>query len=86
MRTIGVIPSRWGSTRFPGKPLQPICGKPMVQWVVEAASRAKRLDAVIVATDDERIASAVRSYGGTAPAEVRRQIETGRKWLTEFAK
>ena len=66
MRTLGVIPSRWGSTRFPGKPLHPICGKPMVQWVVEAASRAKRLDAVIVATDDERIASAVRGFGGTA--------------------
>ncbi len=66
MKTIGVIPSRWGSTRFPGKPLHPICRKPMVQWVVEAVSRAKRLDAVIVATDDERIASAVRSFGGTA--------------------
>ena len=66
MRTIGVIPSRWGSTRFPGKPLQSICGKPMVQWVVEAVGRAKRLDAVVVATDDERIASAVRSFGGTA--------------------
>ena len=66
MRTIGVIPSRWGSTRFPGKSLHPICGKPLVQWVVEACRRAKRLDDVIVATDDERIASAVESFGGKA--------------------
>lgn len=66
MRTIGVIPSRWGSTRFPGKPLCMICGKPMIQWVVEAVRRARRLDGVIVATDDERIATAVRGFGGVA--------------------
>ena len=65
-RVIGVIPSRWGSTRFPGKSLHPLRGKPLVQWVVEAAMRAKRLDAVLVATDDERIAEAVRGFGGTA--------------------
>ena len=66
MRRIGIIPSRYGSTRFPGKPLHPICGKPMVQWVVEAVRKAKNLDAVLVATDDERIASAVRGFGGEA--------------------
>lgn len=66
MRIIGVIPSRWGSTRFPGKSLHPICGKPLVQWVVEAASRAKLLDSVLVATDDARIADAVRAFGGCA--------------------
>lgn len=66
MRRIGVIPSRYGSTRFPGKPLCPILGKPMVQWVVEAAKRAKSLDDVIVATDDRRIADAVAAFGGTA--------------------
>ena len=43
MRVIGVIPSRWGSTRFPGKSLHPICGKPLVQWVVEAARQASAL-------------------------------------------
>lgn len=59
---IGVIPSRWGSSRFPGKPLTPILGKPLVLWVVEAAKRAKRLDKVIVATDDERIAQAVSPH------------------------
>lgn len=59
---IGVIPSRWGSSRFPGKPLTPILGKPLVLWVVEAAKRAKRLDKVIVATDDRRIADAVSPF------------------------
>lgn len=55
MAIIGVIPSRWGSTRFPGKPLTPILGRPLVLWVIEAVKRAKRLDRVLVATDDERI-------------------------------
>ena len=63
MRVIGVIPARWGSTRFPGKSLHPILGKPLVCRVVEAVQRARRLDDVIVATDDERIAAAVRPGG-----------------------
>lgn len=62
MAILGVIPSRWGSSRFPGKPLVEILGKPLVVWVVEAAKRAKRLDAVIVATDDARIRDAVSPY------------------------
>ena len=62
MRVIGVIPSRWGSTRFPGKSLHPICGKPLVQWVVEAVKRARSLDEVLVATDDARIAEAVQGF------------------------
>lgn len=66
MKKIGVIPSRYGSTRFPGKPLCMILGKPMVQWVVEAARRAGELDDVVVATDDVRIASAVAGFGGKA--------------------
>jgi len=66
MRTIGVIPSRYGSTRFPGKSLAPICGKPLVRWVAEACLRAKTLDEVIVATDDERIAAAVEGTGSRA--------------------
>jgi len=57
---VGVIPSRWGSTRFPGKSLTMIAGKPMVQWVVERVRQAKKLDAVIVATDDQRIADCVQ--------------------------
>jgi len=58
---VGVIPSRWGSTRFPGKSLAMIAGKPMVQWVVERVRQAQKLDAVIVATDDQRIADCVQS-------------------------
>jgi len=66
MKTIGVIPSRFGSSRFPGKPLAMIAGKPLVAWVVEAAKKAKSLDETIVATDDERIAEAVERHGGKA--------------------
>ena len=55
MRVVGVIPARYGSTRLPGKPLKEICGKPMLVWVYERVRQAKRLDAVYVATDDERI-------------------------------
>lgn len=66
MKAIGVIPSRWGSSRFPGKSLHPICGKSLVQWVYEAVVKSKLLDEVAVATDDERIAAAVCSFGGNA--------------------
>jgi 3-deoxy-manno-octulosonate cytidylyltransferase (CMP-KDO synthetase) len=66
MRTLAVLPSRFQATRFPGKPLAPIAGKPMIQRVFEAASRAAGVDLVVVATDDERIAAAVRGFGGTA--------------------
>ncbi len=66
MKIYGIIPSRFGSSRFPGKPLAMLAGKPLVAWVVEAVKKAKSLDEVIVATDDERIADAVRQYGGRA--------------------
>lgn len=66
MRVIGVIPARWGSTRLPGKSLVPICGKPLIQWVVEAVRGAHKLDELIVATDDGRIVEAVEAIGGTA--------------------
>ena len=66
MKIVGVIPSRFGSSRFPGKPLAQIAGKPLVAWVVEAARKAKTLDDVIVATDDARIAEAVERHGGKA--------------------
>lgn len=52
---IGVIPARYGSTRFPGKPLHLIAGKPLIQWVVEQCQMAKSLTKVIVATDDTQI-------------------------------
>ena len=66
MKTLGIIPSRYGSSRFPGKPLHLLCGKPLVAWVVEAVKKAKTLDDVIVATDDDRIVAAVEAHGGRA--------------------
>ncbi|NUN68682.1 MAG: 3-deoxy-manno-octulosonate cytidylyltransferase [Bacteroidetes bacterium] len=66
MKIIAIIPSRYASTRLPAKPLADICGKPMVQHVVEQAKRSALITDVIVATDDERIAAAVRAFGGTA--------------------
>ncbi|MFA7257297.1 MAG: 3-deoxy-manno-octulosonate cytidylyltransferase, partial [Kiritimatiellales bacterium] len=61
-RVIGVIPARWASTRLPGKPLAMIAGKPMIQRVAEQVIKAKSLDAVLVATDDQRIVEAVTSF------------------------
>jgi 3-deoxy-manno-octulosonate cytidylyltransferase (CMP-KDO synthetase) len=66
MKVAGVIPARWGSTRFPGKSLALIAGKPLVQWVWERASQAQQLSQLVVATDDERIRSAVEAFGGQA--------------------
>ena len=66
MKVIGIIPSRFGSSRFPGKPLAVLAGKPLVAWVVEAVRKASSLDDVLVATDDRRIVEAVESYGGRA--------------------
>jgi len=64
MQVIAVIPARYASTRFPGKPLVPILGKPMIQWVYERTAQARLVDRVIVATDDSRIAAAVEAFGG----------------------
>ena len=60
MKIIGIIPARYASTRFPGKPLHPIAGKPLIQHVVERCREAPSLAEVIVATDDERIAEVAR--------------------------
>ncbi len=64
MRFIGIIPARYASTRFPGKPLAMLGDKPMIQRVYEQARKA--LDEVVVATDDERIYQAVEQFGGRA--------------------
>ena len=66
MKILGIIPSRYGSSRFPGKPIHPLSGKPHVAGVVEAVKKAKTLDDVIVATDDDRIVAAVEAHGGRA--------------------
>lgn len=62
-RTLVAIPARWGSTRFPGKPLHLIAGKPLVQHVWERCQECKQIDDVIIATDDARIAEAAASFG-----------------------
>lgn len=61
MKIIGVIPARYNSSRFPGKPLADICGKPMIQYVYEQAKKVKELDDVFVATDDKSIQKACES-------------------------
>jgi 3-deoxy-manno-octulosonate cytidylyltransferase (CMP-KDO synthetase) len=63
---VAIIPARFASTRLPGKPLSDIHGKPMIQHVYERVSKARGVDRTLVATDDERIASAVRAFGGEA--------------------
>jgi 3-deoxy-manno-octulosonate cytidylyltransferase (CMP-KDO synthetase) len=66
MRVICVIPARYSSSRFEGKPLADICGKPMIQRVYERALRSGTVSDVVVATDDERIFAAVGRFGGQA--------------------
>ena len=63
MQVLGVIPARWGSTRFPGKCMADLHGKPVVAWVAEAALKASLLDEVIVAADDQRILDAAEAVG-----------------------
>lgn len=64
MDILAIIPARYASTRFPGKPLAIIDGKPMIQWVWDGVSRIQCVTQAVVATDDERIAQAVKAFGG----------------------
>ncbi len=66
LEILGVIPARYASSRFPGKPLVPIAGKPMLQHVWERAARARSIGRLVVATDDERILAAARAFGAEA--------------------
>jgi 3-deoxy-manno-octulosonate cytidylyltransferase (CMP-KDO synthetase) len=66
MRQVALIPARYDSSRFPGKPLALILGKPLIQWVYEQALQVPDLDGVWVATDDARIQEAVAAFGGRA--------------------
>ncbi|QXE91525.1 3-deoxy-manno-octulosonate cytidylyltransferase [Geomonas subterranea] len=84
MKITAVIPARYASTRFEGKALADIMGKPMVQHVYERASRANLVSDVIVATDDERIAAAVRAFGGRVEM-TSADHETGTDRLAEVA-
>ena len=63
MKAIGVIPARFGSTRFPGKPLELVLGKPLLQWVIEGARTSRLLSDIWVATDHDGIADLARSLG-----------------------
>src|SRR3954470_4617001 len=63
-KIVAVIPARYASTRFPGKALAPILGKPMIRHVYERTACASLVSSVVVATDDERISDAVREFGG----------------------
>lgn len=64
MKTLGIIPARFASTRFPGKPLIDIYGKSMIQRVYEQACSSSSLDSVVIATDDDRIIAEVKRFGG----------------------
>ncbi|HKI84570.1 MAG TPA: NTP transferase domain-containing protein, partial [Candidatus Krumholzibacteria bacterium] len=64
-QVVAVIPARYGSTRFPGKPLALLRGQPLIAYVVRAAKEARRVGEVLVATDDERIARAAREAGAS---------------------
>ena len=66
MKILGVIPARYGSTRFPGKALVSLHGRPLVQWVIEAAQKSKKLSEIVVATDDERIFQAAQAMSVSA--------------------
>lgn len=83
-RILGVIPARFASSRFPGKALAPLAGKPMLQHVWERASLSRYLSDVVVATDDERIASAVRKFGGRVRLTSRAHL-SGTDRLAEVA-
>ena len=84
MTVLAILPARHGSTRFPGKPLVPIAGKPMIQHVWERTRGASRVDEVVVATDDERIQRACEAFG--AKVEMTREDHpTGTDRLAEVA-
>ena len=84
MQAVGIIPARWASTRFPGKPLAPIAGRPMLQWTWEGARSSKRLRDVIIATDDDRIVEAARGFGASV-VRTRPTHPTGTDRLAEVA-
>jgi len=84
MDAIGIIPARYGSTRFEGKVLKDLCGKPVIQHVYERAKKAKTLDDLIIAADDDRILRAVEAFGGKA-VFTSKSHSTGTDRLTEVA-
>ena len=63
MKVVGVIPARYGSTRFPGKPLTLVARKPLLQWVWEGAKQSRRIERILIATDDAKIAKVAKEFG-----------------------
>jgi 3-deoxy-manno-octulosonate cytidylyltransferase (CMP-KDO synthetase) len=84
MRILGVIPARMAATRFPGKPLADLAGRPLVQWVYESAAGCGDLDDLVVATPDPEIVEAVESFGGSATL-TRSDHPTGTDRVAEVA-
>jgi len=84
VNVVAVIPARYGSTRFPGKALAPIAGKPMVQHVFERAKAASRVSRAVIATDDERILQAVAGFSGDAMM-TRVEHKSGTERMAEVA-
>jgi 3-deoxy-manno-octulosonate cytidylyltransferase (CMP-KDO synthetase) len=91
MKVLGIIPARYQSTRLPGKPLLPIAGKPMIQWVYQGAQTASLIDEVVVATDDPRIYEVVKGFGGKVemtrddhPTGTDRLAEVARRYTSEL--
>ncbi|WP_010197316.1 3-deoxy-manno-octulosonate cytidylyltransferase [Bacillus sp. m3-13] len=82
MKVVGVIPARYGSTRFPGKPLALIHGKPMIQHVYEQVVKSEQLNTVVVATDHEEIKNVVEGFGGQV-VMTRTDHETGSDRMAE---
>ena len=84
-KAVGIIPARWSSTRFPGKPLHFIAAKPLLQYVWKRCRKAKMLDAVIIATDDMRIAEAAFNWGAEVALTSPRQ-QSGTDRVAEVAR
>lgn len=85
MKSVVIIPARYKSSRYPGKPLVPLLGKPMILWVAELSAKAVGVDSVYIATDDERIAEVVRAAGFT-PLLTSAEALTGTDRLAEAAR
>ncbi|MGD0016399.1 MAG: 3-deoxy-manno-octulosonate cytidylyltransferase [Verrucomicrobiia bacterium] len=91
LRTLGVIPARYGAQRFPGKPLVMIAGKPLIQHVYEQVVKSTQVNKIIIATEDERVVRAVKLFGGevmmTSPScasGTDRVAEVARQYESEF--
>jgi len=85
MKIVGIIPARYGSTRYPGKPLALLLGKPLIEWVWNQAKKATLLNDLIVATDDRRIVEKVEKFGGKAVL-TSKKCKNGTERCAEVAK